>query len=217
MNLPELAWQFAYGRVSWAIVLAALVIGLWPRTRALPRSWLAGLLAGMIVLMCLPGAASPAHWIALGVQYPSGLLSGLCLAKLLTAWQGSARQRMMTPGLAALLAMAGTALYLDAMGLLTAGFYYWGFSPVAAPLAALVLAVMAAAAAARGRWPAHALALALAMLLYGGLRLPTGNLWDALLDPLLWIWALLALARHWWLILRSPAVRPVVPRKRFNN
>jgi hypothetical protein len=30
------------------------------------------------------------------------------------------------------------------------------------------------------------------------LRLPTGNLWDALLDPMLWIWAVLSLAIEAW-------------------
>lgn len=217
MNLPELTWQIAYGRIGWAIVLAALAIGLWPRTRALPRSALAAFCAGMLVLMALPGAASPAYWLGLAMQWPSGLLTGLCLAKLLTAWQGSARQRMMTPPLAAVFAVVGSAVYLDAMGLLSVGFYYWGFSPVAAPVVALLLGALAAAAALRGLWPAHALALALAALLFGVLRLPSGNLWDALLDPLLWIWALAALAGHWWRILRTPPVRPVVPRKQFHH
>ena len=35
-----------------------------------------------------------------------------------------------------------------------------------------------------------------ALLLYTLLRLPTGNLWDAVLDPLLWGWAVVALVRH---------------------
>lgn len=217
MNLPELSWQIAYGRISWAIVLAALVIGLWPRSRAFPRTWLAGLLAGMAALMCLPGPASPAYWLGLAAQWPSGLLTGLCLAKLLTAWQGSSRQRMMTPGPAFLVALAGIAVYLDAVGLLSVGFYYWGFSALAAPMVALLLALAATVAAVRGSLPMHALALVMAMTLFAVLRLPTGNLWDALLDPLLWTWALVALGRHWWLVWRSPPVRVVVPRKSFNN
>lgn len=45
----------------------------------------------------------------------------------------------------------------------------------------------------RGRNRAQAGAALAAVLLFSLARLPTGNLWDALLDPLLWGWALATL------------------------
>jgi hypothetical protein len=49
-----------------------------------------------------------------------------------------------------------------------------------------------AAIATRGARPAT-LALFIALSLFTLLRLPSGNLWDAMLDPLLWGWSLVAL------------------------
>ncbi|KAF1048185.1 MAG: hypothetical protein GAK34_02165 [Delftia tsuruhatensis] len=74
--------------------------------------------------MALPGPASAAWHLGLAFQYPSGLLCGLCLVFLLPL-----------PA-AAVLAALGTALYLDAFGLLAGGSYYAGFGPTAAPLLA---------------------------------------------------------------------------------
>ena len=38
MSLPDLAWQIAYGRVAWGIVVAAMLVALWPSARRLPRA-----------------------------------------------------------------------------------------------------------------------------------------------------------------------------------
>jgi hypothetical protein len=195
MHLPDLGLQIIYGRLAWGIVLAALLVALWPRRVALARGAVAALTLGMVALQALPGAASPAYSLALAFNLPSGLLVGLCLAQLYTA--GAARS-VMPPRLAMLIAASGAVLYLDAMGLLAVGFYYAGFGPLAAPAGAVLLALGGAAALAMNRFRPQAAALLLAMLGFSILRLPTGNLWDALLDPLLWGWALCALARHAW-------------------
>jgi hypothetical protein len=50
--------------------------------------------------------------------------------------------------------------------------------------------VAGAAAVLTRRAVSGGTALLAAVLLFSLLRLPTGNLWDALLDPLLWAWAL---------------------------
>ena len=60
---------------------------------------------------------------------------------------------------------------------------------------ALLLAVLCSVAIVRGRARAQSVAVLGALLLFAGPRLPTGNLWDTLLDPLLWCWALASLAR----------------------
>ena len=196
MNLPDLTLQLMYGRFAWGIVLATLLIALWPRRVALSRGAVAVMTLGMIALQALPGAASPAYWLGLAFQLPSCLLLGLCLAKL---YVGAApRYPVMAPTLALPIALAGTVLYLDAMGLISIGLYYRGFGPKAAPLLAMLLATASAVAIARGKALSQSGALLLAMLGFTILRLPTGNIWDALLDPLLWGWALTALVRRGW-------------------
>ena len=189
MDLPALDWQFLYGRLGWAIVLATAVAGLLPVAMRRSRPVVGGLLLLSGVLMALPDSASPAYWLVLAFQWPSGLLIGLCLLKLFKAWPGARDVSSMPTGLAAAIAISGIALYLDAIGLLSLGMYYWGFGPFAAPLVALAAIAGCALAAVLGHARLHALAALGALALFSILRLPTGNLWDALLDPLLWGWA----------------------------
>jgi hypothetical protein len=196
MSLPDLAWQIAYGRLAWGIVVAAMLVALWPAARRLPRAALAAVLAATTLSMALPGEASPAYWLGLAFQYPSGMLVGLCLLALRARWQGEQAGACMPLSVAAAIAIAGTALYLDAIGWLSQGYYYAGFSPVAAPAVALIGTAGCALALLRGRGGRQNLALLGALLLFSLLRLPTGNLWDAVLDPLLWGWALATLVRR---------------------
>ncbi len=191
MALPELLSQFVYARLAWALVLAAVVAGLWPASRRLPRRVLAGIGIACLAATALPGSASPAWHLGLAFQYPSALLAGLCLLKLLARWRGEAGAVLPLP-LAGLLAVSGALLYLDAFGLLAGGYYYAGFGPGAA-LCAVLLAGAGALAALRGQARPQAWALLGALLLFSLARLPSGNLWDVLLDPLLWGWALVSL------------------------
>ena len=196
MTLPDLAWQIAYGRLAWTLVLAALLLALWPQASRSPRAASVVAIGSIGLLMALPGEASPAWWLGLALQYPSGLLVGLCVLCLAARWQGRAPGAVMPSALAAAIALAGTALYLDAIGWLAQGFYYAGFGPVAAPALALIGMAWCALAVLRGHGGRHHLALLGALLLFSLCRLPTGNLWDAVLDPLLWVWALASLARR---------------------
>lgn len=206
MDLPELALQFVYARLAWALVLAVLVLGLWPASRRLPRRSQASIVAACLLLMALPGQASPAWHLGLAFQYPSGLLAGLCLVKLHARWRaagGAAPGPAALPlALAAPIAAGGLLLYLDAFGLSTGGYYYAGFGQAAA-LGAVLLAGACALMVARGRLVAQACAILGALALFSFARLPTGNVWDALVDPLLWGWALSALARAALRALRS--------------
>ncbi len=195
MSLPDLAWQVLYSRLAWAIVVATLLLAPFPATRALPARTFGALLAGMAVLFLLPGAASPAHWLGLAFQYPSGLLVACCVLQLVRCRQpGEHATAVMSPVLASVIVGTGTILYLDAMGLLTMGYYYRGFGPAGAPALAGLGALACAGAIALERGRTQAMALLGAILLFSLLRLPTGNLWDALLDPFLWAWAVTALA-----------------------
>jgi hypothetical protein len=195
MHLPDLQLQIMYGRLAWGIVLAALLLSLWPRRFTLTRPVVAAITLGMIALQALPGAAAPAFSLALALHWPSSLLVGLCLAKLYACGKDAPAYVLMPTPLATVLALAGAVLYLDAFGLTALGLYYHGFGPYAAPALCLLLATGAALAIARHLYRPQAIAVLLATMSYAILRLPTGNLWDALLDPLLWGWALVALAR----------------------
>jgi hypothetical protein len=193
MSLPDLAWQIVYGRLAWAVVLAAVAFSLlplaWRRSRMLPVL----LLAGAGIACALPGPASPAWGLGLAFQYPSGLLVACCLLKLFDHRAASRGARVLTPALASGLALLGAALYLDTFGLIAQGYYHAGFGPNAAPLMAVLAALACAAAIVRRRALRQAVPLLGALVLFSSLRLPTGNLWDALIDPLLWGWALVAL------------------------
>lgn len=198
MSLPELDWQIIYGHLAWGIVLAALISALWPRAWPLSRLGIAAITVLALVLQHLPGELAPAYWLGLAFQWPSALLVGLSLLMLHFAWQGTPEKTAMPCALAVLIAVAGAALYLDAIGLLTQGFFYWCFGARGAPIVALLLAVLCSVAIVRGRARAQSVVVLGALLLFAGPRLPTGNLWDTLLDPLLWAWALVSLASACW-------------------
>ena len=205
MTLPELALQAVYGRLAWAVVLAALLIALLPQAWRRSRALVPGLLCGAVLAMLLPGPASPAWWLGLALQYPSGLLTFLCLVFLHARWLGRPAGAVLPLPLAATLALAGAVLYLDAIGYLALGVYYAGFGPLAAPVLAVLGVAGCALLLMRGQGGPGYVALLCALLLFCLLRLPTGNLWDALLDPLLWAWALASLARR--------AVRGLMPAR----
>jgi hypothetical protein len=198
VTLPELVLQNTYGKVAWGIVLATVIVAVLPASRQLSRRAIALLLGLMTVLMLLPGQFSPAYWIALALQWPSGLLTGLCLARLAQYWWPAPSRRNMPLALASAIAVFGTVLYLDALGLISLSLYFWGFGPRGAPLFALAAMTLCVAWIIQGRSRPQAFATLAALTLFTLLRLPTGNLWDALLDPMLWIWAVLTLAIRAW-------------------
>lgn len=193
MTLPDLASQIIYGRIGWAIVVATVACALWRGAAPLSRTGVAAILGGALALMALPGNLSPAWYLGLAFQYPSGLLVGCCLVRLTERWNGARRSAAMPPSLAGVLAVAGTLLYLDAVGFLTSGYYYAGFGGVLAPVVAVVIACACALAIVRNHGRGTAAAVLGAVVLFSVLRLPSGNLWDALLDPLLFGWAIAAL------------------------
>ncbi|QGZ41217.1 hypothetical protein IP92_00134 [Pseudoduganella flava] len=189
MNLPDLALQIAYGRVAWALVAAALLLALLPQPS---RRTIAGIGLASLVLMALPGPASPAYWLVLAFQFPSGVALGCALLALADRWRGRAVAPLLPPAFALAIVAAGTLLYLDAFGVVALGLYYAGFGGTGAPLLSCAAIVACGAAVIYG-WGRHgAAALVAGLLLYALPRLPTGNLWDALLDPLLWTWALIS-------------------------
>jgi hypothetical protein len=194
MSLPELELQIIYARIAWGLVAAAMLLSVLPtllpkvfpqlanRTKAI-------VIATVAVMMVLPGEASPAYWLTLVFQYPSGLLAGYSLVALLARWRERPVIFPLHPAFAALLTVTGVVLYLDAFGVLALGLYYRGFDSGAATLLTCASAVAAGIAIMFRLAGSAGLALMTSVLLFSLLRLPTGNLWDALIDPLVWAWA----------------------------
>lgn len=193
MTLPDLASQIVYGRIGWAIVAATVACALWRGAAPLSRTGVAVIMVGALALMALPGNLSPVWYLGLAFQYPSGLLVGCCLVRLTERWNGARRSAAMPPLLAGVLAVAGTLLYLDAVGFLTSGYYYAGFGGALTPVVAVIMAGACALAIVRHHARGIAAAVLGAVVLFSVLRLPSGNLWDALLDPLLFGWAIAVL------------------------
>lgn len=204
--LPEAAWAQAWLRLGWALVLGAVlaagVSGVGPRlglrgeegearTRALARG-----LALLTVLACLwPGPVSPAFWLGLAFQAPSlsaGLLSGLVLLRVCArgvAAQRGAELLVQVKAWAVPAVLLGWVLLLDSFAFWPLALYPLGFG-VGAWL--LFLAVLGLPWAWRGgRWRDHAAKglWGLLLLVFAMLRLPSGNVWDAVLDPWLWLLA----------------------------
>lgn len=191
-------------QLGWSVVLAWLGLvaaGRWwpgrPGARTL-RPWV---VAGLLALWAwLPGPLSPAYWLGLAFQIPSAVTVLLCAGWL---WEHWTRRRVVQPpkdavvggpadgrivAMAALGVLLGWALLLDSFAVLPLQLYAWGFSPAApglALLAALLPWVLDRSLAPTHTWLAWVAPAALLVQVVW--RLPTGNVWDALLDPWLWL------------------------------
>lgn len=197
MNLPDLSVQILYARVAWGVALAALALYLLTRRSSPGRAGAVTVAAAFAAMQWLPGPWSPAYWLGLAFQSPSALTIALCAVVLLDRLVGIRHGGVLPPALAAILAVAGGLLYLDASGWTALGIYFLGFGPYGAPAAALLIGSFSAFAAFRGNAVPAAYAVLAAVALFMLLRLPTGNLWDALIDPFLWIWSLSVCVRTW--------------------
>ena len=198
--------QAVYARLAWGVVCAALVVCVMGRTEARPGRWALAVLPTMGA-MWLPGPASPAHWLGLAFQSPSGLLAALCATGLIRRFRPDATgtSALFPPELALTLVGVGVLLYADAVGWLMIGLYAAGFTPVVAPVAGLALGLLGTAWVLAGLNRGTGLALLAAAALFAFLRLPTGNVFDTMIDPFLWGWAL------WVVLVRLRAARRAGP------
>ena len=83
--------------------------------------------------------------------------------------------------------LLGWLLLLDTFALLPFPLYAIGFSAAAVVVVAVLVTLPWIAFGAREGGAMVALVGVLVLTLFVTMRLPTGNLWDALLDPLLWV------------------------------
>jgi hypothetical protein len=189
-SLP-LEWALQWGRsIAWALVLACIVVLLLRKQALVVRAAAA---TGLALWALLPGEASPTFWLGLAFQSPSwlgcglavlGLWRGLSVATPVPWTQGGARVLSGAARVGAWVGVwLGYVLLLDTLGYLPLQVYAWGFSPWALA-AVMAVSVLPLVLGARGvvAWMAP-----LALLCFAATRLPTGNVWDAVLDPLTWL------------------------------
>lgn len=183
--LPPAGLLHAYRVLGWGLVLASIAVW-WLRRSSSRAPWQRGLPWLLLFCCLLPGAWSPAYWLGLAFRAPSLLTALLCFWALLSHY----RPQMLAPvpwadlrrwALAPLL--LGWLLLLDAFALWPLSVYSLGFSPLT--LGVLVLLGLLPWLLRGVASPAILCVAALAVFV--ALHLPSGNVWDALLDPLLWL------------------------------
>lgn len=200
--LPSLAATRLALPLVWAIVLGSGAVLLAAR---LTRPYRLGWTALVMLWTLLPGSLSPAYWLGLAFQTPSMTSALICLLYL---WRTGcapipAASPLSNPPLAAhgitswlplgLTGMAlGWLLLLDTFAWSPVSIYAWGFSSVAVASVALLEALFWVIWGGRrptqtGSLSAPVIVMAGALVLFVLTRLPSGNLWDALLDPWLWL------------------------------
>ena len=174
----HLGWAVVLGSGAWLILNSML-----PRYR-----WVFAVLIMLWTL--LPNAASPAFWLGLAFQSPSLMTVVLCIAWLLprSGRQLGAAEPPVTVGsslqkiLLALGVVLGWVLLLDTLAWFPVSVYAWGFGSAAVTLALLAAALLWLLQGSR-----TTISVLVVMALFVLTRAPSGNLWDALLDPLLWL------------------------------
>ena len=189
--VPGLEAQALARPLLWALTLGGAVH--WLARGRSPRVRQAAL-ACVLLWVALPGSASLAYWLAQAFQMPSLSSAALGLAYLWRVWRGPPRAGaraatacQLIRSLRWLAVLLGWLLLLDLLALLPVALYGWGFgTPALAAVCVLLLAGWLRWGAEPAARPWLALA-AVVLLLFVLTRWPSGNLWDALLDPLLWL------------------------------
>lgn len=206
---------------GWAMVLGCGSLFLANR---LPRAYKLCMACGVMVWTLVPGVTSPAYWLGLAFQTPSLTTAGLCASCLYAALQPSQMSGRLIGGheerLLTILLIVGAALgwvlLLDALAWLPVSVYAWGFSSAALAcvtvMATLLWATFAETAGKPlANWLCPVLIL-FVLTLFVVARLPTGNVWDALLDPWLWVaMQLYLLKRLFWRNTAGTLNQPLAP------
>ena len=202
--LPQPSLLPMLRQAGWALVLAALVTAL---VQCFDARWLRdkGRLLALVGALwaCIPGPWGLSYWLGLAFQTPSLMAIGLALSYLWRSvvqrrWPqsaqypdpASARQRSLAwQDRYALFGIAmGWLLLLDVFAYLPWSVYAWGFHPSANGLLLLVALwpwIASGRVATLMQAPSKVLLPVLALFWVS--RWPTGNLWDAVLDPWLFV------------------------------
>jgi cell division protein FtsW (lipid II flippase) len=186
--------------VFWCVLLVWLMVDGLGVTRRWPKPVGAWVAAGVAVWTLVPADWSLAYGLGQAFQMPSVMAVLLCAAALADhlAWPKVSRDGDDSTNQAPcitllwLAAALGWLLLLDTLALLPVHLYAWGHGTAAL----FVLALFAAVFWAWAGNTVQGVAPLAALTVYVLLRLPTGNVFDALLDPWLWVWAQFSLLRR---------------------
>lgn len=190
--LPSRSAVHLWQSLSWAVV-TAFFVGWIADKLNLRIGWQRTLVLLALVVAWLPGPWSSSYWLCLAFQTPSLVSVALsCVVLIRCNGCGSHVQRsdrvLPTAGLFLIIAgiALGWVLLLDTLGFLPGSVYQLGFGNLAAAIAVMV--VMAPWALTPSVRPGLAVGVCIgAILTFTVTQLPTGNVFDALLDPWLWI------------------------------
>ena len=192
-RLPSLTALSLARHLGWALVLACIAWRGWFGLRWLPGRWRALLACGFAVAALVPSPAGLTYWLGLAFQVPSVTTMGLALWCLLPQDQHSlsapSHRGVFSASLAAV--VLGWVLFLDTLALLPAFIFPWGYGNAAVLALGLLCCFLWAARSTRATGVGGLLLVAV----FAVTRLPSGNLWDALIDPWLWLLAHGLLAR----------------------
>jgi hypothetical protein len=191
--LPSTLMSWLGMRASWAIVLANIALQFSHSRTIGVRRWIV-LLA--VIYAIVPGPVSITYWLGLAFQSPSiasVLLSLVFLSKdlLLTKDGGrdeGSKLKVWINIQAAILIVIGYLLLLDTFAILPFQMYRFGFGQV--PLLAIALISYFNLFICRKKYSsskANGVLIVVGVFIFAGTRLPTGNVWDAILDPWLWL------------------------------
>ena len=182
--------------------MAAMGVGLVSRFPNLYR-WTRHLPWALALWAWVPGPWGASYWLGLAFQIPSLSAALIALSVLLhrfarqTSGPGTANQRQISWAIAwSLMAvLTGVLLLLDTFAVFDFSIYQWGFSPMAFALLLALALVPWVVSGKQGLKQPAVWSLLGALIVFLITRWPTGNVWDAVLDPCLWLVALAYLLR----------------------
>jgi hypothetical protein len=149
------------------------------------------------------GPWGPVYWLGMAFQTPSWTTQLLCAILLWQRFSGAApvgetaALRGPQGALAVLGVVGGWLLLLDTLAVFPVSVYAWGHTPEAVTLVAAVVCLPWVLRGQFVRAGLRGFVGIAAVLLFVATRMPTGNVWDAVLDPCLWL-ALHGSVFHGW-------------------
>jgi hypothetical protein len=180
--LPQAVFLPLWVKLSWAVVVSAVVLRLTARLKA--SLWFAAVVGVVLLLPHTPASG----YLALAFQTPSLVL----MAWAMWCWADVLQMRspvVTTPTSVAWMGvLLGWALVADTLNYWPAWFdlqlYALGFTSTGLWLVLAATAAVLLWVQPPKRW---VFSVAAVMAAYVLLRLPTGNVWDAVLDPFVWL------------------------------
>lgn len=188
--LPLETVQYFAVHVGWGLVLASVLVFVARRFGKVSRGVVLALAVVAQTSYLVSAALPPAYWLGLAFQAPSLVTDLLCIWYLHSVWRGRPANQQSAPGLLTISVagvLIGWLLLIDMLAWLPWQLYAMGFSPVTTATL-LFIALLPwmlhgrSAIADRRSWIAP-----LAICIFVILRWPSGNVWDAVLDPWLWL------------------------------